>query len=185
MAVLHLHIDNAATDGQGTFVGVQFMSVFHAQQIYLVTATNDYRAVTWETGQNTANTNERAAICECPPPDRSQRWWPGWEDPTNEGDAEVLQFGRALRARGFLTDNILDGYYDPRTFPVPVGRGGDRYGFTYGSARAAARTGSFTPSADGRFNGRPDFSAFTNNIYQPQPPAPNNQQWGGGDPIKV
>ena len=185
MAVLHLHIDTAATDDTGTFVGVQFVSVFHAQQIYRVTATNDYRAVTWETGQNTANTNERAPICECHADDPSQRWWPGWDDPSNEGDEQVLQFGRALRERGFITDNILDGFYDAQTFPVPTREGGDPHGFTYQTARAQARTGSFVPSADGRFNGRPDFTAFMGNVYQPQPPAPNNQQWGGGDPIKV
>lgn len=43
MAVVHLHIDSAIRDGTGTYAGVQFASVFHAQQIYLVTATNDYR----------------------------------------------------------------------------------------------------------------------------------------------
>ena len=185
MAVLHLHIDTAATDATGNFVGVQYISVFHAQQIYRVTATDDYRAVNWNTAQNTPNTNERATVNECPTNDPSHRWWPGWEDPSNEGDTAVLEFGRALRARGIITDDILDGYYDPATFPVAPANGGDQYGFTYDTARAQARTGSFVASADGRFNGVPDFSGFMNNRYQPAPPDPGNQQWGGGDPIKL
>lgn len=53
MAVLHLHIDTADTDATGSFVGVQYISVFHAQQIYHVREPNDYRAVNWNTGQNT------------------------------------------------------------------------------------------------------------------------------------
>lgn len=65
MAVVLLHIDTAIRDGTGTYAGVQFASVFHAQQIYLVTATNDYRAVNWNTGHHAgANTNERATIYE-------------------------------------------------------------------------------------------------------------------------
>lgn len=82
-----------------------------------------------------------------------------------------------------MTDNILEGYYDPATFPH--GAGPDRYGFTYGTPRAEARAGSFTPSSDGHYNTVPDFSAFMGNLYQPQPPPPGNQPYGGGDPIKA
>lgn len=49
MAVVYLHIDVAIADATGTYAGVQSTSVFHAQQIYRVTATNDYRAVNWNT----------------------------------------------------------------------------------------------------------------------------------------
>ena len=183
MAVLHLHIDNAAADATGNFVGVQYISVFHAQQIYRVTATGDYRAVNWNTGQD--NTNERATVNECHADDPDQRWWPGWEHPDNEGDNVVLEFGRALRGRGFITDHILDGFYDPATFPVSAANGGDQYGFTYDTARARERTGSFLPSGDGLFNDAADFSGFMGNVYQTAPPDPGNQQWGGGDPIKL
>ncbi|KAL8671161.1 MAG: hypothetical protein Q9168_004338 [Polycauliona sp. 1 TL-2023] len=183
LAVIHMHIDTAATDDTGNFAGVQFVSIFHAQQIYRVTATGDYRAVTWNAGQRNSNTNERAAVNECGPDDPSQRWWPGWEDPSNEGDNNVLQFGRALRARGYLTNNILEGFYDPATFPH--GADADRYGFTYGTARAQARMESFLPSSDGHYNGVPDFSAFMGNVFETQPPAPGDLPYGGGDPIKV
>ncbi|KAL8806037.1 MAG: hypothetical protein Q9182_001569 [Xanthomendoza sp. 2 TL-2023] len=183
LAVIHMHIDTAATDNTGTYAGVQFISIFHAQQIYRVTATNDYRAVTWNTGQATTNTNERAAVNECAPEDPSERWWPGWEDPSNSADNTVLEFGRALRARGYMTDTLLEGFYDPATFPRSAGA--DRYGFTYNTPRAQARVRSFLPSSDGHYNGVPDFSGFMGNVYQPSPPAPDNQPYGGGDPIKV
>ncbi|KAL8757939.1 MAG: hypothetical protein Q9199_001851 [Rusavskia elegans] len=181
LAVIHMHIDTAATDETGNYAGIQFISIFHAQQIYRVTETGDYRAVNWNTGQANIHTNDRAAVNECGPDDPSQRWWPGWEDPSNEGDNAVLAFGRALRARGYMTDNILEGYYDPNTFPD--GAGGDRYGFTYNTPRAQARVRSFLPSSDGHYNGVPDFSNFMGNLYQPQPPA--NSPYGGGDPIKL
>ncbi|KAL8862688.1 MAG: hypothetical protein Q9178_001186 [Gyalolechia marmorata] len=183
LAVIHMHIDTAATDYTGNYAGVQFISIFHAQQIYRVTATGDYRAVVWNTGAGRINTNERAAVNECGPDDPSQRWWPGWEDDSNEADNVVLEFGRALRARGYMTDNILEGYYDAATFE-PYANGADQYGFTYNSPRAQARVRSFLPSSDGHYNGVPDFSAFMRNLYQPQPPAPGNQPYGGGDPIK-
>ncbi|KAL8815921.1 MAG: hypothetical protein Q9223_005000 [Gallowayella weberi] len=183
LAVIHMHIDTAATDNTGTYAGVQFISIFHAQQIYRVTATGDYRAVTWNTGQAITNNNERAAVNECAPEDPSERWWPGWEDPSNSAPNTVLDFGRALRARGYMTDNLLEGFYDPTTFPR--GAGADQYGFTYNTARALARVRSFLPSSDGNYNGVPDFSNFMANVYQPLPPAPDNQPYGGGDPIKV
>lgn len=49
MAVVQPNIDSAITDGTGTYSGVQFASVSRAQQIYHVSATNDYRAVNWHT----------------------------------------------------------------------------------------------------------------------------------------
>ena len=183
LAVVHMHIDTAATDDTGSYAGVQFISILHAQEIYAVTATGDYRAVTWNAGQATVNVNERAAVNECGPNDPSQRWWPGWESSENEGDDAVLLFGRALRARGYMNDHILEGYYDPDTFPH--GAGADQHGFTYDTPRAQARVRSFVPSSDGRYNGVPDFSAFMQNVYRPQPPAPGNQPYGGGDPIKL
>lgn len=97
----------------------------------------------------------------------------------------MLEFGRALRARAIITDDILDGYYDPATFPVAPADGGDQYGFTYDTARAQAWTGSFVQSADRRFYRVPDFSGFMNNVYQQAPLAPRNKRYGGGDPIKL
>lgn len=196
MAVVHLHIDYADANNQGRFVGVQAATVFHAQQIYRVTATDDYRAVNWNTGRGgNSNVNERAVMEECEVAEQRQRWYPGWEDPSNEGDAHILLFGRALRARGIINDTIFDGFCDPNTYPVQQRQGGDRYGFTYNTPRAQQRAGnpntprgqytsrSFVQSADGHYNGNPDFSHFMNNVYNPSPRA--NPPYGGGDPIKV
>ena len=97
----------------------------------------------------------------------------------------MLDFGRALRARGIITGDILDGYYDSATFLVAPANRGDQYGFTYATARAQARTGSFVASPDGRFKGVPDLSGFMNNLYQPAPPDRRNQQWGGRDPVRL
>lgn len=180
MAVVHLHIDTAIRDGTGTYAGVQFASVFHAQQIYRVTATNDYRAVNWNAGTGAQlNTNERATIIECAR-EFEDRWWPGWEPPERaDQERDVLDFGHALRARGLMTDNILEGYWAPND------PHGDEYGFNYDTPRALARTTSFVNSADGHYNGVPDFSTFMNHVYNNQAPGPASQPYGGGDPIKV
>lgn len=74
----------------------------------------------------------------------------------------ILGFGMTLRARGFMTDNILEGYRDP------YNRDGDAYGFTYNTPRAQARRTSFVASSDGHYNSVPDFSNFMNHVYTTQ-----------------
>ncbi|MCJ1349860.1 hypothetical protein MMC31_008103 [Peltigera leucophlebia] len=53
----------------------------------------------------------------------------------------------ALRARGFMTDNILEGYWDPNN---PSPSDGDAYGFTYDTPRAQARRTSLVASGRGK-----------------------------------
>lgn len=62
MAAVHLHIDSAIKDGTCTHSGVQSTSASRAQQIYHVSATNDYRAVNWHTSPSAPYGRQRRRV---------------------------------------------------------------------------------------------------------------------------